>query len=53
MILCFATGSDGVQYTKTRLAKIFKGAEVSFLFGVLFLFVTVSMVFFASTYPKF
>ena len=50
MILCFATGEKGIRFTKNKLHKIFTGAEISFLFGVLFLFVTVIIILYAKLY---
>lgn len=50
MILCFATGEKGVRFTTKKLAKIFTSAEVSFLFGVLFLFVSVIITLYDKLY---
>jgi len=50
MIFCFVPGNKAIHFSETKILRVFIGAEISFLFGVLFLFGTVVMVLHASLY---
>ena len=50
MIFCFAPLGKKFYFSKTKFFRVFIGAEISFLFGVLFLFGTVVMVLHANLY---
>ena len=50
MIFCFVPSNKHIPFPKKKSLRVFVGAEISFLFGVLFLFGTVVMVLLANLY---
>ena len=52
MMLCFATGNKGIPYSSGKLSHVFNYAEISFLFGIMSLFVSVTLILYMRLYPN-
>lgn len=52
LMICLATGNKGIPYSSGKLSHVFNYAEISFLVGIMSLFVSVTLILYMKLYSN-